>query len=430
MFDTPHSVQRATLFYGWYVLAACFLILFFNTGARLSFGVLLKPMATDFGWERGAVSAAFFVNMAVFAFSLVVIGKLYDRYGPKWVIIGSTLFLTAGYILTSCVQSLWQFLLGYGVVAAIGLGGTSVPIVATLMSKWFVKQRGLAVSLALCGGSLGQFVLLPLITTFTLRYDWRLAYLGMGVLMLLVNVPLVLWVIRGDPEALGMQPYGEQNDNDGAAGQPLDRTEDLSSDVSLNLRLAMRTPSFWLFLGVMFVCGGGDFLVATHLVPLVTDHGISATTGSQMLALYGLMSLVGLLLAGPTSDRIGSKTPIAMTFLLRIVLFLLVIYAQTLTAFYLFALLFGFTHLITAPLTPILVGKLYGLSHLGVIAGIVTTMHHLAGGVWVYAGGALFDQTGGYQTAFIVSAISAGIAFICSLFIREHPHGVVPPPVH
>ena len=138
-----------------------------------------------------------------------------------------------------------------------------------------------------------------------------------------------------------------------------------------------------------------------------------------MLAWYGLLSLAGLLVAGPASDLIGSKFPIALTFILRFGLFLLVIRWQMLTSFYLFALAFGFTHLITAPLTPILVGRLYGWSHVGVIAGLITTVHHLAGGLWAYWGGVIFDRTGSYQLAFYVSAMMVGVALVSSLLIRE-----------
>lgn len=174
----------------------------------------------------------------------------------------------------------------------------------------------------------------------------------------------------------------------------------------------------------MFICGGDDFLVATHLVPMVTDYGFSPITAGNMLAWYGLMSMVGLLVVGPASDMIGNKLPIAFTFVLRVVLFVMISQFQTHTTFYIFAFVFGFTHLMTAPLTATLMGKLYGLSHVGVIAGSITTVHHLAGGFWAYAAGVGFDYTGSYQAAFYISAVLAFVALLCSLFIRERRHEV------
>jgi len=138
-----------------------------------------------------------------------------------------------------------------------------------------------------------------------------------------------------------------------------------------------------------------------------------------MLAWYGLMSLPGILVAGPLSDVLGNKLPMALTFLLRVVLFAVILQYQSMPMFYLFALVFGFTHLVTAPLTPTLMGKLYGMRHLGTISGPVSTVHHLTGGLWAYLGGVVFDQTGSYQWAFGLSMLLALVAFLGTLLIQE-----------
>lgn len=412
-------------FYGWYVLAASFLILFFNSGARFSIGVLFKPLISEFGWSRGAVSLAVFLNVAVFAMSLMIVGRLYDRYGPKWIILVSTVLLTTGYISVSFINSLWQFLIFYGVLAGLGLGGTSVPLIAALTSKWFEKRRGLVISLALSGSCFGQFALVPVFNIFLLRYGWRTCYILIALIMLVVNITLVLGVIKGDPEELGQKPFG-YSDNDEITEQKKQTHQgaglpDLGADLGpdLGLRGAIHTPSFWFFIIAMFICGSGDFMVSTHLIPFVTDHGISPTTAGNMLAWYGLMSLAGMIIAGPASDRIGNKIPIAFTFGLRFLLFLIILKYQTFVSFYIFALFFGFTFLITAPLTTTLVGRMYGFSHVGILTGFVATIHHLGGGIWAYAGGLFFDKTGSYTLIFILSAIMALVAILCTILIKE-----------
>ena len=410
------------LFYGWYIVASSFVILFFNAGARFSFGVMFKPMIADFGWSRGSLSLVFFLNMALYAFSLIVAGRLYDRYGPKWVICISTVLLSMGFMLTAFINSLWQFFVFFGVVAAMGLGGPSVSLMAAITSKWFEKLRGLAISIALTGSSLGQFALIPLITFLTLRHGWRVSYFSIGLVMLVVNIILAVLVMRGDPDDLGKRPFGYRKKKGDGADKHIASSTGLRD---LGLRDAMHTRSFWLFSTVMFVCGSGDFLVATHLIPLVTDHGISPITAGNMLAWFGLMSLAGLLVAGPASDLIGNKIPIAVTFLLRFFLFLLVLRYQTLGSFYVFALLFGFTLLITAPLTATLMGRLYGFSHVGIITGFITTIHHLGGGFWAYLGGEIFDRTGSYELAFVLSAIMALVAVLCTILIKEKRHEAV-----
>jgi MFS family permease len=413
---SKQTPSRIRLFYGWYILAASFAILFFTSGARYSFGVAFKPMIKELDWSRGSISFAFFLNMTLFAISLIAAGRLYDRYGAKWVVAVSTVFLSAGFALIALIDSLWQFYIVYGVFAAIGLGGTSIPLLAALTTKWFTKWRGLAISLALAGNCMGQFVLIPVFTFSTLRYGWRISYLSIGLVMLFVNMALVLFVIKESAGHLDATSAHAKRD------EKKERSEEIASSDGLrdlSLGSAMKTSPFWLFLIVMFVCGSGDFLVTTHLIPFVTDHGVHPAQAGNMLAWIGLMSLFGVLIAGPASDLIGNKVPMAIAFLFRLGAFLLILTYQNLTSFYVFSIIFGLTYLVTGPLATTLLGRLYGFSHIGLLSGFVTTVHHIGGGLWAYLGGVTFDQTGSYRLAFLCSAIMAFVAFLCSILIRE-----------
>ena len=426
------STRRSFISYGWYVLAASFVILFVNAGARLMIGVFEKPMSAEFGWSRGAFSAVVFVNLAVYAISIVVAGHLYDRFGPKWVLLGSSLLFAGGLMLTGVMTGLLQFALFYGVIAGAGLGGLTAPIFGAIVSRWFVRARGTAISLAMAGSSLGQFALVPLFTMYYLDQGWRSTMFWMGALTLVVNAALVFSVLRGGPEDLGKRPFGAGGEAAGAG--PLDEIAGGDGMIvvhthatgpeprSLGLAEAMRTASFWLFTVAMFVCGAGDFLLTTHLVAMATDHGVATSTAVAMLAWFGLLSLGGILLAGPASDLVGDKIPIAAAFAVRVVLFALVVWYQTPWAFWALALGFGFTFLVTAPLTTTLMGRLYGFGSIGVITGFVTTVHHIGGGLWAYFGGAVFDATGSYTAAMAASAVASAVALVLTLLIREVRH--------
>ena len=423
------SSTRSTISFGWYVVAASFVIMFLNAGARLMIGVLVKPMIADFGWSRSAVSAAVFVNMAVFSASIIITGRLYDRYGPKWIVLVSSLLFSGGLMLMAVMTNLWQFILFYGVISAAGLGGTTSAIFGAVVSRWFRRGRGSAISLAMSGTSLGQFALVPLFTAFLLDEGWRSTMLWVGVLCLVVNVVLVFWVIGRDPRDPGRESPAKWQAAAVAvppaaiaSGSLPGRAVSAPEPRSLGLREAMRTGSFWLFTVAMFVCGAGDFLLTTHLVPMATDHGVPTSTAVAMLAWFGLLSLGGILLAGPMSDLIGNKAPIAGAFALRVVLFLLVVRYQNSAAFWALSLGFGFTFLITAPLTTTLMGRMYGFASIGLLSGFITTVHHLGGGLWAYLGGAVYDATGSYNVAMAISAGASAVALVCTLLIREVRH--------
>jgi MFS family permease len=416
--------RRPHIFYGWYVLAASFVILFLNAGGRIIIGVMVKPMAAEFGWSRSAISAAIFLNMAVYAVSVIVTGRLYDRYGPKWIIAGSALLFSAGFALMAVMGSLWEFLLYYGVLNAAGMGGTTVALFGSLIGNWFEKRRGLAVSLAFAGNCFGQFLLTPVFSDMIVVSGWRSTSLWIAGLSLVVTLILTFGVIRGDPERFGLQPYGRP-DRDSSVSETRSMPGTPHAPAGprdLTLAEAMRTRSLWLFTMAMFACGSADSLITTHLVPLVTDYGLSTPTAASMLAWLGLLSLAGILLAGPASDAIGNKTPIVITFALRVALFVMLLLVKGAVPFWIFSLGFGFTLLVTAPLNTTLVGALYGVTHIGFISGFVSTVHMMGGGLGAYLGGVVFDSTGDYDLAFLVSAGMAALALACTLLIREKRH--------
>jgi len=194
--------------YAWWVLLASIVILSLNAGARLMIGVLVKPIIAEFGWSRGTVSAAVLVNMVVLALAVVVTGRLYDRFGPKWVILVSSILASGGLVLMATMDTKLEFFVYYGVISAVGLGGTMSTLFAAVVSRWFEKFRGTVISIATTGNSLGQFALVPLFTAVLLDEGWRSTMVLVGLVFLSVNVVLALTVIRGDPEDLGKTPYG------------------------------------------------------------------------------------------------------------------------------------------------------------------------------------------------------------------------------
>ncbi|MGI5940050.1 MAG: MFS transporter [Thermoleophilia bacterium] len=416
--------RTSRVFYGWYVVAAVFIMLFLNAAAAFMIGVMVKPMAADFDWSRSAISAAIFLNFAVYALALLLAGRLYDLYGPRWVVAGSTVLFAAGYALMATMGAYWQFLLYYGVIAAAGMGGSTVPLFGSIIGRWFEKRRGLVVSLAFAGNCIGQFLLVPVYSDLITISGWRATCLWMAALSGVIGLILTFVVLRGDPWKLGLQPYGASDRGDQVVRLDSTSAPRAAAPRGLTIAEAMRTRSLWMFAILMFFCGGGDYFVATHLVPMVTDYGISTATASNMLAWLGLMSLVGILIAGPASDAIGNKLPIATTFVLRIIVFVMLLKFKGVVPFWIFSLTFGVTLMVTAPLTPTLVSALYGVTHIGFISGFVTTLHMVGAGLFAYLGGLIFDKTDSYNLALLISAVLAAVALVCTLLIREKRHVV------
>jgi len=390
--------------YRWYILAASFLILVIDGGVRFSFGVLIKPLVSEFSWERGAITLAYTINMLVFACCQPLAGKLLDRFGPKRLFTVSALVTSAGLVLTSQTMSLWDLYWSYGVVTAAGISGISIAVVASVLSRWFTQLRVFMSGVAISGTALGQFLFIPLIALLLENFGWRWTWTSLGILLSLVVVPLSLFVIKSNPAENEQAPAGD--------------AKKVSNDSSPGVSAVLTSKNFLLVGASYFVCGFQDFLFVTQMIPFATDQGLTAQDASNLQGLAGLLSIPGLLIFAAVSEKLGRKIPLFLTFVPRLACFALLISFDGRFWIYASALLFGFTLMGLAPLGAALVGELYGFKHIGTLTGVIFWVHHLGGALGAYLGGFTHDFTGSYSMAFSVASILAIVALLTSASIR------------
>ena len=326
--------------YRWVILATGFTVLFFSSGSRFAFGLLLKPMSEDLELSRSALSLAATCFMIVSAVSMPFVGRLVDSFSVRTVVSIAAVIASVGIGLMGLAQTQWQVILLYGIIFAIGNGGTSVGPIGVLISRWFVRGRGTATSAAMSGNALGQLIIISALASALVHIGWRNAYITLGVVNLLIVVPLVIAFIRSDPDPA--QP------TDPDTAPPVGTAAPPSV---LPVKTIFTSHQLWLLLVVYAICGFQDFFIATHVVAFAQDKGLSAAFSGSLYAFMGLLGMLGVMSAGLLADRFGSTRPTALCFLARIACFGLIIFSQSTTAIVVFALLYGFTFLITAPLT-------------------------------------------------------------------------------
>ena len=236
---------------------------------------------------------------------------------------------------------------------------------------------------------------------------WRNAYVWLGVINLAL-IPVVL---------IGMSARGASNSPDAKAeaAQHVERT-------GANLTQAMRTGRLWVLVAVYAICGFQDFFVATHVVAFAQDRGVASLMAGNLLAFMGLAGVAGVLLSGLWSDRSGPQRATLACFILRFAIFALILLDQTTASIAIFALLFGTTFWVTAPLTVVFTRDTFGLAHLGAISGMIVMIHHMCGGLGAYLGAVMFDLQGNYDMAFIIMlATSAVAAAMCAWLGKPLP---------
>jgi predicted MFS family arabinose efflux permease len=380
------------------VLAAGFFVLFIGGGARFAIGLTLKPMVEEFGWERGQIGSAVALFQIVTAATMYVAGILADRMSLRLVIGGGLAAsgLTIG--LMSVVAQPWHVIVLYGVLFGIGNGACSITPVAVMITRAFPGRTGLANAVVSSGMSVGQLVLMAALAAVLVSIGWRSVFVWLGVAHFIL-LPLLLAV----PGAAA------------AASAPASS----AARTGMTVAECARTRQFWLLMLVYAICGFGDFFVATHVVAFAQDRGMEPYLAGNLLALMGLTGLLGVVTAGYFSDRTGPIWPAALCFLARALVFAWVLIDQSLVSVAVFALVFGVTFLVTAPLTVIFVRDAFGTRHLGAISGLITMVHHICGGIGAYLGAAIFDESGRYDTAFVVMFIFCAAAAALTLALRQ-----------
>lgn len=379
------------------VLAAGFLVLFVGGGSRFAIGLTLKPMVDEFGWGRSDIGLAVGVYMVVSAAALFFAGRFADRAGPRLVLGGGVLLSAIGIGLMSIVSRPWHAVLLYGVVFGLGNGAASLTPVGVMVTRAFPHRAGFANAAVMSGMSLGQLVMIAGFAGLLTTMSWQSVYLWLGAATALL-LPM-LYVAIPKPTR-----------HEARAAQP---------GSGLGVREAARTRQFWLLLGLYAICGCDDFFVSTHIVAFAQDRGVDAFVAGNLLALMGLTGLIGVVAGGVLSDRAGPAWPTALSFVARIAVFGLIVADQSTLSVAVFALVFGASFLVTAPLTVVFVSESFGKRHLGALTGLITMVHQVSGGAGAYLGAAAFDATGGYTIAFAAMFVLSAVALALTLLLQR-----------
>ncbi len=405
--------RAGRFFYGWVIVFAGLVLSLIMYGVIEAFGVVFKPIAAEFQWDRGTVSVASMINWLSFGLSGLLCGVLSDRFGSRLVMICGGLVFIVGTFLMSQIESLWQLYFFFGVLIAAGRSAAGVPLTA-LVTKWFVRNQGLALSIAQ-SNNVGSAVFAPLSVFLLTVYGWRGAYVGLGLIALLI-IPLVL-LMRDHQVSQGPEP-----------GQ-LDRARQVSSAPTrlpgLSLGEAMRTRAFWTLNFMVIGCCICHSCILLHGVSHMTDTGLAASAAARVVATMAIFGMIGKIANGLLADRIGAKWAMAGFLGLQAIMIPLFIEAQSPPTFYTWAVLFGLGYGGPMPVYAMLFREYFGLRAIGTILGVFFMMASVGMGSGGLIGGMMYTSFGSYVAPFLTSTTTGIIAAILALTLpsskREAP---------
>lgn len=379
--------------YAWVIVVVAAITLTIASGARFLFGVVLKPMSEEFGWNRAQLTGAVLLGMIVLSICQPVVGILVDRFGPKRVLVTGLMLLAAALIPFSYATDLWQVYLLYGVLMSFGLAAASPVLSTALVGRWFQAKRGLAMSIATSGSAFGQLLIVPIAVWIVLLSSWHMAYRILAVAIVVIALPLSVIFLRDSP------------DSSASAKDEAPPTEE-----GMTLREAVSHPVFWLLGFGFLVCGWTMAFPNTHFMAYADDMGMSVLHAANAVSVTAVFSILGSILLGIAADRYQRTSILALTYALRGLAFLLLFLLPAGNLLYVYGMVLGISWTATTPLTAALAAERYGPRNLGLIFGTMFTFMNLGSGIGSLLDGVIFEMTGGYQAALLVNALLGVVA--------------------
>lgn len=374
------------------------LILVVSFGARSSFALFMPEMTVARDWSRELFSFSFAVQNLIWGVAGPFIGAYADKFGVRKVLLIGGLLYALAFIGMAYAESGTMLVFSAGLVMGLAVASTAFAVVFSMIGKVVPEEhRSLAFGVGTAAGSFGQFLFLPLSGVLIDSVGWQPTLLILGAIA--AAIMLFALAIGGDKPVPAV-----------AAQTSLKEA----------LGTAMRDRSFHLLFWGYFVCGVQVVFIGLHLPTYLQDQGLSANIGATAIAIIGLFNIIGSIGAGVLGQRVSKKGLLSTIYVLRSVVMLAFLYAPLSPAsVYLFSAAMGLLWLSTVGTTTALVGQIYGVRYLGMLAGIIFLGHQIGSFLGAWLGGRIFDTTGSYDMAWLFVIVLGVFAAVIHMPIDE-----------
>jgi len=407
--------QRNRIFYGWWIVVAGTALFIVSSGIGFyGNGVFLDPLIQTHGWSKGSVSLAvtlFFFTIGVIG---LIFGKKVDEYGPKPVLIFGAIIMGLALTLLSRITAIWQLYAVY-LLMAIGYGCTALLPINTLITNWFIRRRGFAMSITMTGLSVGGIIFVPLATYLIAGWGLKTALPILGAIYCIVIVPVSLFVIKQRPSDIGQMPDGDDNFT---AENDIELSSAYSSQIQTWTRVqAMRTLAFWSIVVAFLLSMTGQVAYLMHQMSFLSQT-LGLAGAASAVSITAGASIIGRLLLGTVIDRMEKRYAIMVLFSIQASALLALAYSNHILILYLGTFAFGLTMGSILMMQSLITGECFGLVSFATVTGM--------SGIFISAGAALgpaiagfiFDITQSYQTAFTIFAAASILAIVAIVFAK------------
>ncbi|MBI4762981.1 MAG: MFS transporter [Deltaproteobacteria bacterium] len=409
------------LYYGWVMVFLAVIGLTVLGIQVYSFGIFIKPVTQELQVTRGALAMAMSLPGFFGGLFQIFAGRLADQYGPRYLVAASGVSIFIGCTLMWRAQALWEIYLINLLPMLVGNACGYLPMVSNI-SRWFgPRYRGTAIGIVVAGFTLGGTIGPMMIQSFISSFGWRRAYFFMGLIFIVV-LGIISQFMKHTPQKMGLQPWGEEPVPVMASPPPIAGPlpiliGDPGAVEGLSLLEALKTSQFWIFslIGIIFIFTWMSMV--QHLAPHATDIGIPAMTAAGIVSLIAVGGIFGKLVFGVIVSWTGARKAICGCLVLFTLPQLMLFFSNGIGLLYCFALIFGFAYGGMVTLTNVGTAEFFGVKSIGTILAVYFYVTSLGGLSGPPVFGYIFDRTGGYHLAFLISIILCALAFMLSLIL-------------
>ncbi|MEG1279079.1 MAG: MFS transporter [Comamonas sp.] len=409
----PTPPQQSGLYFGWVIVGACTILTLLTVGMRMGIGPFMLPMSQDLGFSRSLLSSIVAIGMLCYGLGMPVAGWLVARQGTRKVLLLGTVIVVLSCIWTVNARTPWSFFWAYGVALSLGLAFTSPVAVTPMISRWFSRQRGMALFFLSTGSMAGIAVMTPVFTYTIGRWGWQYSLLGFALVFALIISAMALGIVRDEaPENTDLTAAQIEAKRQLAAAT---QAQAAIKKTALSFRQAIATAPFWIIFLGLFACGFSMNLLGTHGVPMLMDHGFDAGSSAGGIGLIGLVAIFSTLALGKLSDMVPRRYILAVIYLVRGLGFIGLVAVIHHWQLYAVAAIGGIVWAGSIAASSAILGDLYGIKLVGLLYGWAYLGHQIGAMISSWLGGWAFEQFGTHWIAFGAAAALLIAAALVSL---------------
>lgn len=399
-------MKKNKIFYGWWIVLGCILITTTMVPPIMALSnKFLIQVTTDLGISRSAFTLANTILQGLGIFISPIVSKKLATGNMKKIQSISVIGFAVSYASYALAQNAFHLYISAFFVGIFFLNSTMIPV-SMMVTNWFVKKRGLAMSIAMAGIGLGGTIFSPLLTMLLNNYGWRKTYVIMALIILVVALPTSLFILKKRPEDMGLKPYGADEQQTAAK-----KAQKVIPSVTLSVKDSRKHLFFWLLLVGMLANGLINTGSLGHFPPAMEElHG--AALQATIISMYSLIGIGGKLLLGWLNDKFGILVSTGFGCAMFGLSFVFMLMGENVNMLYMMAIVFGLGNGIGTVMPPLITSDVFGAEKYGEAYGIANSVTQIGLSLGSLMVAGIYDINQSYQSAWILLLVLTAVTFI------------------